>query len=144
MNSKARGARTGRDKGLRFMPSKYNHEQVQTVFWRDGVEGVQEILEQGSVSQFTLRRALRQMKDHHGTEENSASIKGLENMLRELGFLGSGLSSRPDTGDKKQYLVQDADGNPFVRVPVGHMGVQIGDKVTAHFFTDSIKLEPIE
>ena len=122
------------------MAKKADFRDVQIAFYRDGIEGVESLIEAEQVSNFTLRRAVSHMRSEG---DDNPSLDSLEEALKERGHL-SGLSGKPDAGDVKDYKVQQGDGCFFLRVPVDHLGVTKGDSMRVRFFVDAIKLERIE
>lgn len=107
-----------------------SHQDVQIAFFRDGVPGVLQMIEDGSVTGFSLRRALREIESKSGP----ATAATLRQMLDEKGFMpGSGAPTKPEPGDVRTYKVQEGKSGLFVRGPVDHMNVKKGDKVRIRF-----------
>lgn len=121
------------------MKKKLDYKDVQIVWLRDGPRGLEEVIEGGLASEFTLRRSVREMRDN-GDYDNAAE---LEEWLRSRGFIRQHRNT-PDAGDVKIYRVQRSEPGPFVRAPVDSLGVSPGEEVRLRFFIDRITIEPVD
>lgn len=115
---------------------KLNHTEVQLALFRDGVTGVESIIEDGAASAFTLRRALRELRDAEGADV--LIIDELEEMLRRKGFLSQGLT-KPDVGDVRGYKIQEERGRKILKVPVDHLQMDSGSEVMVRFEVNGFK-----
>ena len=122
--------------------AKADFRDVQIAFYRDGIAGVEALIEDEKVSNFTLRRAMTLMREESAGEDNP-SLDSLEEALKERGFL-RGMQGKPDAGDVRDYKVQEGDGCLFLRVPVDHLGVEKSESMRTSFLVDSIRLQRIE
>lgn len=131
---------------------RIDHKDFQLIFFRDGAEEIGRLIDEGSISPHTIRRAMGaiESKEDPPCEGRDSPIAQLKEVLFSRGMLSPSVV-RPKAGDVRSYKVQqygkkngDGDGSLFVRVPVSHLGVSYGDEVRASFFVGTIKIEPRE
>lgn len=131
---------------------RVDHKDFQLIFFRDGAEKIGRLIDEGSISSHTVRRALHAIEDDTESqqEDPKSPLFALKEILFARGMLPPSVV-RPRAGDVRSYKVQQygkkngsGEGSLFIRVPVSHLGVAYGDEVRASFFVGTIKIEPKE
>jgi hypothetical protein len=119
------------------MPQKrIDHREVQLKFYNDGVNGVEELLNEG-VSDYVFKKALSQMRKNG----NNRKAEEFSSLLRRYGILTNRQGPRkPVPGDIRRYRTQDVKGALFVRLPVHTLGVTNGEEVEVKFLDNALQV----
>ena len=112
--------------------AKLTHTEVQNAFLKEGVTAVARIIDDATASSYTIRRALRELKESRADRD---TVGVLESFLAEQGFLTTALT-RPDVGEERAYKIQDDNGRLILKVPVDYLGMRKGDEVVVRFDVD--------
>ena len=103
-------------------------KDVQIQFLMDGLDGVQDLYEDGKASKATVRRALRELK------ASGRDTGRLERWVVErFGSTGRGRAA-PIIGETRSYKAQQINtGGPFLRLPLDVLGIEKGSSVRVTF-----------
>lgn len=118
-----------------------DHKEVQLELLANGVHSVREWIIAQKVSDYSVKKALRELKKSGRASEDL--LCEFEGMLREMGILGA--SGKPQAGERRAYKVNDSGkGTSYVRLPVDALGLKPGDLADAEFFLGEIRVKPGE
>jgi len=110
---------------------RIDHNKIQLTFFRDGLAAIEGMIDDGEVTGFMLRRALREMD---AAESRPGDVAGFRDMLDRRGFMPSlRTGNKPEAGDVRTYKVQQGKSGLFIRFPVDHMDVAKGGSVRVRF-----------
>jgi len=117
---------------------RLTHHEVQNIFYKQGADGIGELIDGSLVSTYTLRRAFNEISEAPERLVSHDEVEGLRAYLTGRGFV-LGPVERPDVGDVRTYKVQEARGRKFVRVPVDFLDLDAGDSVVVGFELNGFK-----